>query len=180
MLPALNYISPFSLFPVSATSFFMFVSFYSCDVTFFLHSPCILLCFFPPAIPASCISCIPFPVTVSMFDTRFFSQLPLCATVSDYPLWSIVPTDSSVTRTSHSYTFTILTNLAPLAIKLHPTYTCNPHFHVLPGCHSLPYLSTPITCLLSPLIFIFFLITSHGTNIPISLSSFSSLYSSLL
>ena len=73
------------------------------------------------------------------------------------------------------YTFTTLTDLAPLAIKLHPTYTCNPHYHMLPGCHSLPYLSAPITCLLSPLIFIFFLITSHGTNIPISLSSFSSL-----
>jgi hypothetical protein len=73
MLPALNYISLCSLFPISATSFFMFFSFYSCDVTFFLHSPCIRLCFFPPAIPASCISHVPFPVTVSLFVTRFFS-----------------------------------------------------------------------------------------------------------
>ena len=45
---------------------------FSCSFLFvraMLHSPCILLSF---SIPASCISCIPFPITVSMFDTRFF------------------------------------------------------------------------------------------------------------
>ena len=76
---------------------------------------------------------------------------------------------------------TILTNLAPLAIKLHLTYTCNPHFHVLPGCvcpSNQPYLSFP--SLLQLLIFIFFLVTSHGTNIPTSLLSFSSLFSLFL
>ena len=89
MLPALNYISLCSLFPISATSFFMFFSFYSCDVTFFLHSPCIRLCFFPPAIPASCISHVPFPVTVSLFVTRFFSYIPLWVSVPEYPPWSL-------------------------------------------------------------------------------------------
>ena len=62
---------------------------FSCSFLFVretLHSPFILLCFFPPTIPASCISCIPFPITESVFDTRFFSQRPLCAPVSDYPL----------------------------------------------------------------------------------------------
>ncbi|BAO38459.1 conserved hypothetical membrane protein [Kluyveromyces marxianus DMKU3-1042] len=47
----------------------MFVSLYSCDVTFFMHYPF----FFPPAIPASCISHVPFPITVSMLVKRFFS-----------------------------------------------------------------------------------------------------------
>ena len=150
----------------------MFFSFYSCDVTFFLHSPCILLCF------STSYSSFLF---VHLFLTILLglSLSPIC------PLWVphlslICPPDLSCPQLSllpalhFSYTLTTLTNLAPLAIKLHLAYTCNQYFPVLPGCVSLPN-PTLLTVfpfhsflpLLQLLIFIFFLITSHVTSMPI-------------
>ena len=46
LLPAIYYTSLFPLFPISETSFFMFISFCSCNITFFLHSPAFSFVFF--------------------------------------------------------------------------------------------------------------------------------------
>ena len=99
---------------------------------------------------------------------------------------------SSLVYSAHSFpcyphftslTFATLTNLAPLAIKPHLTSTSsNLSFHCYPDVRlsltNLTCLSPPLHFflpLLQLLIFILFLVTSHGTNMPTSLLSFSSL-----
>ncbi|BAQ55763.1 hypothetical protein KLMA_20838 [Kluyveromyces marxianus DMKU3-1042] len=153
----------------------MFVSFYSCDVTFsFVFSACYSS--FPD------FSC-PISYYGKSLCFMFLFLTSSLGNVSEYILGLFFvphlspglscPQFPMLPALHFSYTFTALTNLAPLAIKLHLTYTCNPHFPVLPGCHSQPYLSAPITCLPSHtiLIFIFFFITLYGTNISPSPSS---------